>query len=193
MSKGNRWTTERTPREERFWAKVDKNGPNGCWVWTGAKRDLGYGNFGIVEDGRFRCVRAYRMAWQLVGRELPAKPYVLDHKCHNPPCVNPAHLQVALQADNCTKLARSGVFKRNREAAACIHGHPFSVSNTAIQRDKRGKAVRTCLTCYPQTWMWALEKRGPPPGRKGRGPWRGPAGLVTITPEGTVYPRNENC
>ena len=22
---------------ERFWAKVDKNGPNGCWVWTGSK------------------------------------------------------------------------------------------------------------------------------------------------------------
>src|SRR5690606_14749582 len=41
---------ERLPTvEERFWAKVDKEGPTfadhgNCWVWTGALRVGGYGH-----------------------------------------------------------------------------------------------------------------------------------------------------
>lgn len=33
-----------------FWSKVDKNGPNGCWVWTRSKRK-GYGR---VSNGKGR-------------------------------------------------------------------------------------------------------------------------------------------
>lgn len=36
----------KTP-EERFWEKVNKDGPNGCWVWT-AGTTRGYGAFEIT-------------------------------------------------------------------------------------------------------------------------------------------------
>jgi len=41
--------------EDRFWAKVDKNGPvpahrpelGPCWIWTAARFKRGYGKFGV--------------------------------------------------------------------------------------------------------------------------------------------------
>ena len=43
------------PLEDRFWAKVDKNGPvpahrpelGPCWIWTAARFKRGYGKFGV--------------------------------------------------------------------------------------------------------------------------------------------------
>ena len=31
--------------EERFWPKVDKEHPSGCWVWMGCHDSFGYGTF----------------------------------------------------------------------------------------------------------------------------------------------------
>src|SRR5262249_15790731 len=37
-----------------FWHKVDKQGPNGCWLWTGTRLSNGYGVISI----KGRSVRA---------------------------------------------------------------------------------------------------------------------------------------
>ena len=50
--------------EERFWAKVDRRGPDECWIWTAYRDPDGYGQFGL--NGR--NVKAHRYAYeQLVG------------------------------------------------------------------------------------------------------------------------------
>lgn len=171
------WSREKTPRADRFWPKVDKNGPvfqnlGPCWLWTGAKRDYGYGNFSILENGKFRCVRAYRVAWELTGHELPVKPYVLDHICKNPPCVNPDHLRVVTQHFNTTvnSDAPHGI---NSRRVDCINGHPLSGANLAMYPTKnRTKVSRSCLTCAPERWRYAVVQRDPPPGS--RFTWLGP-------------------
>lgn len=80
--------------EADFWARVDRRGPDECWLWmrgrTGSRRGLdgvipGYGAFGRPQ------VKAHRFAWQLANGEIPDGLWVL-HRCDNPPCVNPAHL-----------------------------------------------------------------------------------------------------
>jgi hypothetical protein len=51
--------------EERFWEKVDKT--DSCWLWTGSRNKLGYGNFW---DGH-RIVGAYRFAYELIVGPIP--------------------------------------------------------------------------------------------------------------------------
>ena len=47
---------------KRFWDKVDKDGPDGCWEWTAGRSITGYGRF--LVDGKNRL--AHRVAWELV-------------------------------------------------------------------------------------------------------------------------------
>lgn len=56
-----------TPIADRFMRYVDKGGPNGCWLWTGAKRAHGYGAMmmGSRRDGTKRAEQAHRVSYEL--------------------------------------------------------------------------------------------------------------------------------
>ena len=77
------------PLEVRFWALVDKRGPDECWPWKGSLVN-GYGN--IKRKGV--KMGAHRASWEIAH---PDKPHLgpddfICHKCNFPPCCNPAHL-----------------------------------------------------------------------------------------------------
>lgn len=95
--------------EERFWPKVKKS--SGCWEWTAGKNRAGYGILGGAHDG---SRLAHRISYELHKGPTPAG-MVIDHLCHNPGCVNPAHLRAVSPAANnqnrsgATTNSRSGV------------------------------------------------------------------------------------
>lgn len=134
----------------RFLSKVDqeKHGP-GCADWLGARDKDGYGLFFL--NGR--QLGAHRIAWFLAGRGIPPEwPWVIDHRCYNVACVNPAHLRVVLQEDNCGQHARGTPHWTNKHKTVCKHGHPFSG-----WMESNGRPTRVCLVCWPHQWK-AVER-----------------------------------
>lgn len=96
--------------EHRFWSKVDKRGPDECWLWMGARNPQGPGYF----EGHEYGTAAHRVAYQLVKGPIP-QGMVVRHKCDMPPCVNPAHLEIGTRADNVQdRVSRGRKWMRNQ-------------------------------------------------------------------------------
>ena len=96
-----------TPAEERFWSRVNKC-ESGCWEWTAALNETGYGV--VSYKGGMR--RVHRLVYTLCIAPIPAGLYVL-HNCDNMGCCNPAHMRLGTQQDNMAdRWTRTG-FRRN--------------------------------------------------------------------------------
>lgn len=85
-----------------FWANVQKT--QGCWNWTGYSKRKGW--HGTIKVSG-KDWQAHRLSWLLHYGVLHDNAFVL-HKCDNPLCVNPKHLFIGSQADNCRDMLRKG-------------------------------------------------------------------------------------
>jgi hypothetical protein len=132
----------RKPLAERFWPKVNKNGPvpkdhpelGPCWIWTRAVNpQSGYGQIGAGgHDGQM--LLAHRVAYELVTAAIPANT-TIDHLCVRRTCVNPSHLEPCSTQVN----SHRGAERR----LTCHRGHPSAVY--AYINPKTG--YRRCRAC----------------------------------------------
>lgn len=110
-----------SPPSERFWAKVNKNGPvqphcpelGPCWEWTAHRDNNGYGI--ISSQGGAKLLLAHRVGYEIQCGSIPAGMDVL-HRCDNPPCIRGEHLFRGTQADN-----NRDMFAKGRGAKGPTH------------------------------------------------------------------------
>jgi len=119
---------------QRFWAKVEKAGPDDCWIWTGATRAGRYGNI-RVGGKRGPMVASHRIQMVWCGKD-PGTLRVL-HTCDNGLCVNPAHLFLGTQADNVADMIAKG---RHVSPGGLSNGN--SVLTEPMVREVRTRAAR---------------------------------------------------
>ena len=122
--------------ETRFWQKVRKTTENGCWLWTAALNEHGYGvihKTGMKNGNEL----AHRYSYMLHG-SIKLGELEVCHRCDNPKCVNPRHLFLGSHTDNMRDSIRKGRFKDpingliNRSKTHCANGHEFNEENTLL-------------------------------------------------------------
>lgn len=101
---------------DRLLEKMTPVPESGCWLWLGAARPTGYGNFYL----HGKHTTAHRASYVLHGGEVTADEVVM-HKCDTPECINPAHLVVGTQQDNIHDMFRKG---RGRPNPSKGEGNP---------------------------------------------------------------------
>lgn len=135
----------RVPLVERFWAKVNKDGPipeyrpylGQCWLWTGGRTSEGYG--AIMEDARRKM--AHRVAYELAHGPIPdgLEP---DHLCRVRHCVRPDHLEAVTRRENI--LRGIGPTAVNARKTHCLRGHLFDADNTGASQHPPQRVCRAC-------------------------------------------------
>ena len=90
-----------TAEQVRFFSHVQLT--TGCWLWTAAMNEKGYGVFGRGK----RTYKAHRVSYEYAHGTIPDGLCVL-HRCDTPACVNPAHMFLGTRADNNADMKAKG-------------------------------------------------------------------------------------
>jgi hypothetical protein len=136
----------------RFWAKTEQNGS--CIEWTGAAGFKGYGRFKV--NGKL--VLPHRFIMEVINETTYPRDIDVRHRCDNPPCVNPSHLQPGTRSENMLDAVERGRHFSNsgrKNFTHCPQAHEFTEENTYT--DKRGN--RHCKRCRADCEQRRRERR----------------------------------
>lgn len=106
----------------------------GCWELRGQS----HRRYGQIRDR----VYVHRLAYETWVGPIPAGMLV-RHRCDNPPCFNPDHLEMGGKRENLLDAAARGLWNPSPRRDSCHRGHPLTGANIYIRPDGR----RECWSC----------------------------------------------
>jgi hypothetical protein len=130
------------PVIERVLDRVVRIPFSGCWIFTGATNEFGYGIVGTGARGEPND-RAHRVTYRHFCGDIPTGMFVC-HACDVPSCCNPDHLFLGTNQDNVRDMVnkkRNSPPPRNPHVVGSVH--PFSRFT-----DDEVSFVRACHFLY---------------------------------------------
>lgn len=145
---------------ERFWNKVDKDGPvpesrpdlGPCWIWRAAKIADGYGVIGFAGKSRY----AHRLAYEALVGPIPVG-LCIDHLCRVRNCVNPDHMEPVTNEEN-TRRGLGPAMIRNEYGGQCQNGHDLNTAGIYVGVDG-GRRCMECRRIHRQRWRDAQKTK----------------------------------
>lgn len=135
------------PVIEKFLDSISENETTGCWEWrwilTPPKIK------GVINYPRIQVagvtVRANRFSYTIFNGQIPDGLYVL-HKCDNPRCCNPSHLEVGTQLENMRQCKRRGRWFTKESRPQCDDCHNAILTNEQVSEILRLHSIgfRNC-------------------------------------------------
>lgn len=124
------------PAIERVLSRVVEVPIAGCWLFTGALNEAGYGIVGL--GGRGTGVdRSHRITYRHFYGPIPDGLFVC-HRCDTPSCCNPHHLFLGTNAENmadCRAKGRDSKPPRNPHVVGEVHpGHKLTAEQVIEMR-----------------------------------------------------------
>lgn len=127
----------------------------GCWIWMGTITKDGVGQ---MSRGP-KKFKAHRVAYEVFIGEI-AEGLVVNRKCKDKLCVNPAHLELVTPQELIKLYDNAGT--RNASKTHCPKGHPY------VDGKRR---CRECAAEYIRNYRTRTSERSDPtraPGHSGR-------------------------
>lgn len=101
---------ERAELVKKFWSKVDKKGPNECWLWNSTV-DRAKGGYGIIFWDNKRW-KAHRLSWMINYNAGIPEGLFACHTCDVRLCSNPFHIFIGtVLQNNRDSMAKDRKFK----------------------------------------------------------------------------------
>lgn len=106
-----------------------------CWEWCGPKDKNGYG---LSSTGIWKkTVFTHRASYEHFLGPIP-KGLLVRHKCDNPPCMNPGHLELGTHADNAQD-------REDRQRSRTGEKHPLAKLDWVKVREIRASEEPTTV------------------------------------------------
>lgn len=138
------------PIETRLEISTMPEPNSGCVLWVSGQDKDGYGKLFYKRKHR----RAHRVVFELNHGPIPLGGLIC-HTCDTPSCCNINHLFLGSPLSNMQDKVKKGRLNNQyMNATHCIHGHEFSVENTALYDGKR-----CCRICYRASHDRTRQKR----------------------------------
>lgn len=130
-----------SPAIDRVMNRIVRVPEAGCWLFTGALNESGYGIVGKGSRGA-GVDRAHRITYQHYVGPIPDSLFVCHH-CDVPSCCNPEHLFIGTNDENmrdCRAKGRDAKPPKNPHVVGEVHpGHKLIAAQVLEMRALRAK------------------------------------------------------